>query len=156
MPLTAGGSGARRPACYDRAMATPDVARFAAPLADLGTVAPSVQLVVLFGSVARGRARRDSDLDVAVRADEPADLDALYVLLAPRLATSAVDLVDLRRAGPLLAFQVARHGRLLYERDPGAFRSFQSLASRRYVDTEKLRHAQRRAIHAFLERRGLE
>jgi predicted nucleotidyltransferase len=133
---TAGGSGARERACYDRAMATPEVERFAAPLADLVTVAPSVQLVVLFGSVARGRARRDSDLDVAVRADEPADLDALYVLLAPRLASSRVDLVDLRRAGPLLAFQVAQRGQVLYERDPGAFRTFQSLASRRYVDTE--------------------
>lgn len=137
-------------------MATPEMERFAAPLADLATAAPSVQLVVLFGSAARDRVRRDSDLDVAVRADEPVDLDALYVLLAPRLATSALDHVDLRRAGPLLAFEVVRHGKLLYERDPGAFRTFQSLASRRYVDTEKLRRTQRRAIHAVLERRGLE
>ena len=38
----------------------------------------------------------------------------------------------------------------------GAFRSFQSLASRRYCDTDKLRRAQRRSIHAFLERQGLE
>jgi hypothetical protein len=63
------------------------VERLAAPLADLATVAPSVQLAVV---------------------------------LAPRLATSALDLVDLRRAGPLLAFEVARHGMLLYERDPSA------------------------------------
>ena len=125
-------------------------------LEDLRVVAPSVELVVLFGSVARGRSRRDSDLDVAVRCDGPADLDALYLLLAPRLATSLLDLVDVRRTGSLLAFQVARHGRLLYERDPGAFRSFQSLASRRYCDTDKLRRAQRRSIHAFLERQGLE
>ena len=72
------------------------------------------------------------------------------------LGASRLDLVDLRRTGSLLAFQVARHGRLLYERDPGAFRSFQSLASRRFCDTDKLRRAQRRAIHAFLERQGLE
>jgi predicted nucleotidyltransferase len=125
-------------------------------LADLPAAAPSLQLVVLFGSQARGRSRPDSDVDVAVRCDAPADLDALYLLLAPRLETGALDLVDLRRAGPLLAFQVARHGRLLYERDPGAFHVFQSLASRRYCDTDKLRRAQRRAVHAFLERRGLE
>ena len=125
-------------------------------LEDLRVAAPSVELVVLFGSVARGRSQLDSDLDVAVRCDGPADLDALYLLLAPRLATSLLDLVDLRRTGSLLAFQVARHGRLLYERDAGAFRSFQSLASRRYCDTDKLRRAQRRSIHAFLERQGLE
>ena len=137
-------------------MVTAEVERFAGRLSNLRVVAPTVDLVVIFGSVARRRSRPDSDLDVAVRGDEPADLDALYMLLAPRLASHAIDLVDLRRAGSLLTFQVARHGRLLYERDAGAFRSFQSLASRRYCDTEKLRRAQRRAIHAFLERRGLE
>ena len=131
-------------------------ALFVQRLEDLRAVAPSVELVVLFGSVARGRSRPDSDVDVAVRCDGPADLDALYLLLAPRLATTLLDLVDLRRTGSLLALQVARHGRLLYERDPGAFRSFQSLASRRYCDTDKLRRAQRRSIHAFLERQGLE
>ena len=130
--------------------------RFVERLEDLRAVSPRVELVVLFGSAARGRSRPDSDLDVAVRCDGPADLDALYLLLAPRLATSQLDLVDLRRTGSLLAFQVARHGRLLYERDPGAFRSFQSLASRRYCDTDKLRRAQRRSIHVFLERQGLE
>ena len=115
-----------------------------------------MELVVLFGSAARGRSRPESDVDVAVRCDGPADLDALYLLLGPRLATSLLDLVDLRRTGSLLAFQVARHGQVLYERDPGAFRSFQSLASRRYCDTDKLRRAQGRSIHAFLERQGLE
>ena len=137
-------------------MVTMPSERLAERLEDLRAAAPSVDLVVLFGSVARGRPRPDSDLDVAVRCDGPADLDALYLLLAPRLATSFLDLVELRRAGSLLAFQVARHGRLLYERDPGAFRSFQSLASRRYCDTDKLRRAQRRSIHAVLERQGLE
>jgi uncharacterized protein len=137
-------------------MVTTPTERFAERLADLRAVAPRVELVVLFGSVARGRSRPDSDLDVAVRCDGPADPDALYLLLAPRLATSLLDLVDLRRASSLLAFQVARHGQVLYERDAGAFRSFQSLASRRYCDTDKLRRAQRRAIHAFLERQGLE
>jgi hypothetical protein len=34
-------------------------------------------------------------------------------------------------------------------------REFQSLASRRYCDTEKLRRAERRAIQVFLAREGL-
>jgi hypothetical protein len=50
---------------------------------------------------------------------------------------------------------VARDGRLLFERRPGLFREFQSLASRRYCDTARLRQAQRRAIHTFLAREGL-
>ena len=124
-------------------------------LADLGQVEPALEVVVLFGSTAKGRARPRSDVDIAVRGDGPADLDALYLILAPRVGTDRLDLVDLRRAGPLLAFEVARHGRLLFERAPGAFRSFQALASRRYCDTAKLRRAQERAIRVFLERQGL-
>ncbi len=136
-------------------MAAISVEAMSERLADLGQVQPRVELVVLFGSAARGRARPRSDLDIAVRANEPADLDALYLVLAPRLGTDRLDLVDLRRAGPVLAFEVARHGRLLFERSPGMFRGFQALASRRYCDTAKLRRAQERAIHVFLEREGL-
>lgn len=126
-----------------------------ARLADLDRVEPAIELIVLFGSAARGRARPRSDLDVAVRGDELVDLDALYLVLAPRLGSDRLDLVDLRTAGSVLAFEVARHGQPLFERAPGAFRSFQALASRRYCDTAKLRRAQQRAIHVFLERQGL-
>ncbi len=131
----------------------PEVA--ARQLADLPRTLADVQLLVLFGSAVKGRRPSARDIDLAVQCDGPADLDALYLAVAPRLGTDRVDLVDLRRAGPLLAFEVARTGRLLFERHPGTFRQFQSLASRRYCDTEKLRRAQRRAIQAFLEREGL-
>lgn len=124
-------------------------------LADLPPAMPDLQLLILFGSVVRGRARSRSDVDLAVQCDGPVDLDAVYLALAPRLGTDRLDLIDLRRAGPLLAFEVARTGRLLFERHPGIFREFQSLASRRYCDTERLRRAQQRAIRVALEREGL-
>lgn len=124
-------------------------------LQDLHAAVPDLELVVLFGSTVKGRRRAVSDVDVAVRCAEAADLDSLYLVLAPRFGTNGLDIVDLRRASPLLAMEVARSGRLLYENRPGAFRQFQSLASRRYCDTAKLRRAQRRAIHAFLERHDL-
>lgn len=126
-----------------------------ARLEDASHSVPDLELLVLFGSAARSRARGTSDLDLAVMCQGRADLDAVYLALAPRLRTDRLDLVDLRRAGPLLAFQVARSGILLFERSPGLFRQFQSLASRRYADTRKLREAQRRAIHVFLQQEGL-
>jgi predicted nucleotidyltransferase len=132
-------------------MAT-ELEAIAAELRDIGQALPDLELLVLFGSRATGRATRRSDVDVAVRARDVADLDALYVALAPRFRTDRLDLVDLRRAGPTLSFQIARQGVLLYERCPGSFREFQSLASRRYCDTAKLRRAQQRAIAVFLER----
>jgi predicted nucleotidyltransferase len=120
-------------------------------LSDVARELPDIELIVLFGSAATGRAAARSDVDVAVLCDGPADLDALFLTLAPRLKTDRLDLVDLRRAGPLLAFEVARSGCMLFERSPGAFHRFQSLASRRYVDTKKLRDEQRRSIRVFLE-----
>ena len=124
-------------------------------LIDLPQASADLQLLILFGSAVKGRMSAHSDVDLAVQCDSTADLDVLYLAIAPRLETDRLDLVDLRRAGSLLSFEVARTGRLLFERNSGAFRQFQSLASRRYGDTEKLRHAQRRAIYVFLEREGL-
>ena len=124
-------------------------------LGDIADILPDLELLVLCGSQASGRATRRSDVDVAISCVGPADLDAAYLALAPRIGSDRLDLVDLRRAGPLLAFQVARHGVLLFERRPGTFREFQSLASRRYCDTAKLRRAPQRAIQVFLERQGL-
>ncbi len=124
-------------------------------LRDLPESVPGLQLLVLFGSAAKGRRGAKSDLDLAVLCEGSSDLDALYLALAPRLRTDRLDLVDLRRAGPILAFEVARSGLLLFERSPGLFRQFQSLASRRYADTRKLREAQRRAIQVFLHHEGL-
>lgn len=136
-------------------MTTRDAPEIARSLGGLPEAAPGLELLVLFGSAARGRARPRSDLDLAARCAGLADLDALYLAIAPRVGTDRLDLVDLRRAGPLLAFEVARTGYLLFERHPGAFRQFQSLASRRYCDATRLRQAQRRALHVFLEREGL-
>jgi predicted nucleotidyltransferase len=130
----------------------PAVEILVARLRDLPDVVSDVELVVLFGSAAMGRASARSDVDVAVRTMGPADLDDLYRVLAPRVGSDRLDLVDLRRASPLLMMEVARHGHVLFERRPGVFRQFQSLASRRYCDTSKLRRAQRRAIQVFLAR----
>jgi predicted nucleotidyltransferase len=131
------------------------VEAIAARLQGLGEDLPDLELAVLFGSTVKGRADARSDVDLAVRCTDAADLDSLYLVLAPRLGTARLDLVDVRHASPLLMMEVARSGRLVYEARPGVFRQFQSLASRRYCDTAKLRHAQRRAIHAFLERHDL-
>jgi hypothetical protein len=65
-----------------------------------------------------------------------------------------VDVVDLRSANPLLRFSVAQKGRPLYERSPGMFNEFCSLAFRMYVDSKKLRDGQAKVIKDFLESRG--
>jgi predicted nucleotidyltransferase len=115
---------------------------------------PDIDLVILFGSGAGGMTRADSDLDLAVKGRQPFDLVSLTNTITQLLHTDAVDVVDLRRASPLLMREVVQGGRLLYERTPGCYAAFCSLAHRRYVDTAKLRVAQRETIRHFLQNRG--
>jgi predicted nucleotidyltransferase len=114
-----------------------------------------LQLVLLFGSYAAGSPHKRSDIDIAFLFDMPVDILALTNRVIGLLHTDNVDVIDLRRASPLLKFAAAKDGRLLYERSPGIFNDFISLAFRMYVDAKKLRSAQARSIKHFLEARGI-
>ncbi|MBM4365842.1 MAG: nucleotidyltransferase domain-containing protein [Deltaproteobacteria bacterium] len=86
---------------------------------------PGARLVVLFGSHGTARTRPDSDVDllVGLDADTPDLRFATAAALSAHFARD-VDVVFTCDAGPLLAFEVARTGRLLLERDPGAWHRF--------------------------------
>jgi predicted nucleotidyltransferase len=114
-----------------------------------------LQIVLLFGSRVSGRVHLGSDIDLGVLFDTPVDLVKITNRVTGLLRTDRVDLVDLRRANPLLAFSAARQGNLLYERSAGLFNQFYSLSFRRYIDTKKLRDAQKRTIQNFLKEKGL-
>jgi predicted nucleotidyltransferase len=111
------------------------------------------RLVLLFGSAARAEARRPEDLDIAILAAGPLDTVDVTNRLIRRLGIQEVDVVDLRRADPLLLALVARDGVLLYEAAPGELARFASLAARRYADTRKFRESERREIRDFLATR---
>ena len=114
-----------------------------------------LRLVLLFGSAASGRTHRGSDIDLAFLFDAPPDILELTNDVTRLLHTSTVDVVDLQRASPLLTFAAVQGGTVLFERSPGIFNEFYSLAFRRFVDTKKLREAQATYIHSFLEERRL-
>jgi predicted nucleotidyltransferase len=80
---------------------------------------PSVGLAVLFGSVAWGRARRDSDVDLAVAGAAPLTADEKAALIADLavLTGRPVDLIDLSTAGTDILRQALRKGRLVYLKD---------------------------------------
>ena len=116
---------------------------------------PGLQIVLLFGSQVSGRVHSRSDIDLGVLFDSAVDLVGITNRVTRLLRTERVDVVDLRRASPLLAFSAARQSLLLYERAAGLFNQFYSLSFRRYVDTKKLRDARKRTIDNFLKERGL-
>lgn len=73
---------------------------------------PEIELAYVFGSVAQGRARLESDVDVAVLAAKPLDT-ALRMQLIEELALATgrpVDLIDLHTVGEPLLGQILKHG----------------------------------------------
>jgi len=116
----------------------------------------AVCLLVVFGSAVRDLRRSESDLDLAVwmATDNiaPQAPVRLEVALRPLFPGEHLDLVLLNRASPLLQFQVARHGAVLFEAAPGVFRAFQVLASKRHADVAHLRRLDRVCVERFLRR----
>lgn len=82
---------------------------------------PAVIAIYRFGSSVEDLQGPESDIDLAVLAEAPLDA-VLRFDLQERLAQAlgrAVDLVDLRRASPVMAIQVIAKGLLLYDGDSG-------------------------------------
>ena len=106
----------------------------------------------IFGSVASGRARRDSDVDIAVLVSDKImrgdswkyRLESISSLV-DALCRDDVDLILLNEAPPLLAHRVLSKGKLILERSASARVAFQVRTVNRYLDTQPMRNL-------FLER----
>jgi predicted nucleotidyltransferase len=74
---------------------------------------PEIHVAIVFGSLATGTARSNSDVDVAVQAARPLDAEEKMRLIADIAETTGrpVDLVDLRKAGEPLLGQILKSGR---------------------------------------------
>lgn len=106
---------------------------------------PWVEAAILFGSRARGVARPESDIDVAVLLRPPAGKGDRYQLmrdliqaLGRELASDRLDLVVLEEASPALAFQVLAHGRVIFAKDPARLHRFRVRAFREHGDREEV------------------
>jgi hypothetical protein len=102
---------------------------------------PDIQAAYIFGSVAQGRARPDSDIDVAVLLGHHLpDARALrYRLtlagdLGAALHRNDVQLIILNDAPPLLAQRVLSRGVLVFQRSRAARVRFHVATARRYDD----------------------
>jgi predicted nucleotidyltransferase len=100
---------------------------------------PPIVAAYVFGSVGRGTARDDSDVDVAILLEEdpPRTLDGLGLDLAVRLQevlSRRVDLVVVNRAPLDLIHRVLRDGVLVFEADRSMRIRFEVRARRQYLD----------------------
>ena len=107
-----------------------------------------VLLAYLFGSLSRGQVGQDVDLAVLTR-----DMPAFHLreAIIGCLETERVDLVDLRRASPVLRFEILRTGHPLYVADEETRNRFELATLHLYRDTHPLRRQQRKYLKRRVE-----
>lgn len=109
-----------------------------------------VAVAYLFGSRARGTARPNSDVDVAVLLDESADLHRRRLDLMTTLGAE-VDLVILNDAPPALGYRVLRDGVVLVCHDNQARVEHWVRTVDRYLDTAPMRRTLEDGLRHRLE-----
>jgi predicted nucleotidyltransferase len=116
-------------------------------------VAQGVVLAYLFGSRAEGKAGPLSDVDIAVLLGPQVEREQWFQSqldltgeLMSLFHRNDVDVVILNQAKPVIAYEVVRSGRVLYEAQPGLRVDCEVAVLRRYVDTEPLRRLQDRRL----------
>jgi predicted nucleotidyltransferase len=115
--------------------------------------AHDLDLLVLFGSQASGRARHSSDVDLVARRREGFLSFTELVDIPDELRTifpgREIDLADLRRADPLFLRKIFECALPLFE-EPGAFSQARLHAFHRYQDYRPMLRLERRAVRRAL------
>ncbi len=111
-----------------------------------------LNLLLSFGSYGTERFTPESDIDLAYQAERSLSPDEELRLLKDLIflyRRDRIDLVDLSKASPLLMFEVATNGKVLYE-EKESFLRFKLKASARYADTRRLRRMRREYLNREL------
>ena len=110
----------------------------------------NILVAYIFGSFLEQRLTSESDVDIAVLFREESVPDGFGMLdLAARLSRGAgreVDLLCLNNAGPIIAMQVLRKGKIIVERDAQKRVEFQVRLISRYDDVKRVRLPIEKAI----------
>ncbi|MFH0795938.1 MAG: nucleotidyltransferase domain-containing protein [Candidatus Omnitrophota bacterium] len=118
----------------------------------------SLSAVILFGSRLPEKTRFKNDYDFAVLIPtQKLEVDkelSLICKFSQLLKTDNFDLVVLNFASPLLQYEVARGGKVIYERKPGLFNRFRWHAIQRWNDNKKFHALKTKYINEYLKGNG--
>ncbi len=113
---------------------------------------PEVSAAYLFGSVAKGRYHRNSDIDIAIlfipglskmkRFDLRLDISGKLEDISGR----PVDVVDLLESSLFLQHQVRKYGVLLLEKDPRYRVAYEVRSRREYFDLQPILERRNKAL----------
>jgi predicted nucleotidyltransferase len=112
---------------------------------------PDILVGIVYGSASAGTMRADSDVDVAVLADEPLSLEArLDIIFELSLALGReVDVLDLHTAHGLILRQILTKGTVALKRSSVAYARLMKRMLLDYADMEPMR---RTIVHNSLQR----
>lgn len=103
---------------------------------------PKIKLAYVLGSIVSGRAKEDSDFDLAVVVDDSTKIDykQIYSLISHISFPKDLDLsvID-KTSSPIFLFQITTTGRCIYQRSQLTRIYFESFAARNYYDSAHLR-----------------
>lgn len=104
-----------------------------------------IQLLVLHGSRAIGKAKEDSDYDVGILTKGKIGQKAYWDIVSDfgGLFGDHFDPVFLNGAEPMISYRVALTGKPLYESAAGTFENFRVHSVLRYMDSKKFRNLER-------------
>ncbi|MDI3534941.1 MAG: uncharacterized protein PWQ82_1306 [Thermosediminibacterales bacterium] len=112
----------------------------------------SPYLIVLFGSVVKGKARGNSDIDIAFLSDYKYKNYEIFMIaqgLADLLKRD-VDLIDLNKASTVLQAQVVSTGKVIYCSDENRRMLFEMTVLKKYVKLNE----ERKCIMGKIKERG--
>jgi predicted nucleotidyltransferase len=126
------------------------------------TKIPSLEMLIIFGSRARGNTHVNSDWDFAILYNQQQQMENRYLslevydILSDVLRISDdIDVINLSSCSLLIAHAVARDGKVLYEKKSGLFESFQSKSLLSENQLEVIQKDLRKGLEVFLTKRGV-
>ncbi|QIB26993.1 type VII toxin-antitoxin system MntA family adenylyltransferase antitoxin [Caloranaerobacter azorensis] len=112
----------------------------------------SPYLIVIFGSAAKKRLRKDSDVDIAFLSDKYFD-DYEIFMISQELAdvlNRDVDLIDLNKATTVLKAQIIGNGKIIYSKNDRKVSEYRIRALKEYC----LLNEERQVILQKIKERG--
>jgi len=100
----------------------------------------NLEMILLFGSQVNGRAKPDSDIDIAYSAQKPLSTNEKLDLnndLSDLFHKDIVDQVDIKNANPLLLHEISTNSQLLFGKEID-YINFRARAFRVFIDSESL------------------
>lgn len=100
----------------------------------------NLKMLLLFGSQVNGRAKPDSDIDIAYSAQKPLSTTERIDLnndLSDFFKKDNVDQIDIKNANPLLLYEISRNSKLIFGKEIDYIK-FRTRTFRIFVDSESL------------------